>query len=551
MLIHISIVSFGILKNLDLEVHPALTVITGETGAGKSILLDALLFALGLPTQRTPLAEQEPDVSLTFQYESPSPISEWLDEHHVSDGTECMIRRVLMKSGRSRFFINGRNLPMNTLKTLTPMLISIHGQNSQQRLLQPSEQQILVDQFAHLSDDSHTVKQLVRQYNTVQQQLQEHQDRANSHGDRLELLRYQLSELEELDIQEDEFNQLSIKEKQMGLIEQAQNECHSAQMQLEQTRTELERLPLEQWKSTFTSLENAHTLHESFLITAQELENEFKHFLSHSSMDSQERQRIQDRLSQLHDVARKHKTKPHELIDQVRILKNEMNGLNDHEQLCAELTQQLATLKERYQKTATNLSKKRQEAAKKLSKIITKALPSIGLQHGRFEVRHTVTESPTPQTNGIDALEFWVQLNPGQPTQPLHKVASGGELSRISLLLQIHLPSTLPRCLVFDEVDAGISGKIAHVIGQLLHDIAKRYQAVCITHLPQVAANGEHHWHVRKHQTKESTEVFIQELNHDERKHALAEMLSSDQPTKASLQQAQNLLEMNAITEKN
>jgi len=551
MLSHINISNFAIVESLDLDIPNRLCVITGETGAGKSIMIDALGLALGNRADSGSVRHgaDKADILASFDIETNQAAQNWLNQHDLDEDGECILRRVINKDGRSRSYINGRPTPMSSLKALGEMLISIHGQHEHQALLKKDTHRHLLDQFSGLNKQ---VKQVAETYNQWQQQQKAYErirDNAKELNDRVDLLRFQLGELEALNLQLNEFAQLEKEHKRLSNSEGLINQGHQALQVLSlgegsalDTVASILQLVTEM-RQQDENLSETTELISSAEIQLQEAASNLQHYVESLDIDPERYQWVDQRIASAHQLARKHHITPNQLPKLQQNLAEELTSIEGGDEKIEQLLAQATTSQAAFLEKAQTLSKKRQQQGKKLSKIITQQIQTLGMPGAVVAV--VVTPLPIAQANanGIDSVEFHVQTNPGQPSKPLYKVASGGELSRISLSIQVACAAkSNVTTLIFDEVDVGIGGAVAQVVGELLRQLGNENQVICVTHLPQVAAQGHHHLHVNKQTSKDTTHTDINALSQDEKVAEIARMLGGLSITEQTLAHAKELI---------
>ena len=551
MLSHINISNFAIVESLDLDIPNKLCVITGETGAGKSIMIDALGLALGNRADSGSVRHgaDKADILASFDIETNNAAQNWLSQHDLDEDGECILRRVINKDGRSRSYINGRPTPMSSLKTLGEMLISIHGQHEHQALLKKDTHRHLLDQFSGLNTQ---VTQVADTYNQWQQQQKAYEkirDNAKELNDRVDLLRFQLGELEALDLQLNEFSQLEKEHKRLSNSEGLINQGHQALQVLSlgenttlDTVTSILQLVTEMQQQD-EGLSETEELVASAEIQLQEAASNLQHYVESLNIDPERYQWVDQRIASAHQLARKHHVTPNQLPELQQTQAEELTSIEGGDEKIEQLQAQAAASQTAFLEKAQILSKKRQQQGKKLSKIITKQIQTLGMPGAAVTVIVSPLSIEQANANGIDSVEFHVQTNPGQPSKPLFKVASGGELSRISLSIQVACAAkSNVATLIFDEVDVGIGGAVAQVVGELLRKLGNENQVICVTHLPQVAAQGHHHLHVNKQTSKNSTHTGINTLSQDEKTTEIARMLGGLSITEQTLAHARELI---------
>jgi len=552
MLTHIHIWNFAIVEKLDLEIEAGLTVLTGETGAGKSILLDALNLALGDRADTSVIrhGSDKAEISVTFSTHNAPEAEAWLQEHELASENECIIRRTISTSGPSRAFINGKPAPIQMLRELGEMLVDLHGQHEHQSLLKREVQRQLLDDFAGHQQLLSQIRDCYRQWQQLKAEVDELIKAGNARDDRLELLRFQVNELEALGLGEAEPAELDQEHKRLAnasnLLETSErvsqilqdNDDTNIRQLLSQCATDLQQLA-----DTDERLKTIAELLDTALIQVSEAGSELHHYLDSMELDPQRLEWVEQRLSDIHSLARKHHVTADELPGVLPQLQQELSDLETADVRVGQLQQDLERATTDYQKLAAQLSKGRHKAAGQLAEQVTQSMQTLGMEGGRFEVQlETRQEEFSP--NGLERVEFIVSANPGQPLKPLTKVASGGELSRISLAIQvITAKDTRIPTLIFDEVDVGIGGRVAEIVGLQLRELADHRQVICVTHLPQVAALGQHHFQVSKRAASDITISEIIELSAEQRIDEVARMLGGIEITEQTLSHAREMLD--------
>jgi len=552
MLVHLSIHNYAIVEHLDLELERGMTVITGETGAGKSIMLDALGLALGDRADSgvvRPGADKA-DILASFDLKDIAEARAWLAERDLDSDGPCILRRVITSEGRSRGYINGTPCPLGDLKALGELLIDIHSQHEHQSLLKPDTHRRLLDEYAGSQELARQVQLAAQRWRQTRQELQ----RLSSSGDeqraRHQLLSYQLEELENLALGDNELEQLEREHKTLSNAEQLLGACRQvldlcsesdAGNVLSALTASLNRL------GGFTSqpgpLSEATSLLASAQIQVEEAVGELNRFIDHFDADPQRQQQLEERLDAIYSLARKHRVQPFELAELQQRLLEELEGLNADDEAVERLGEELAAYERHYRDRAAELSELRKQAAERLAAAVQKEMQELGMPGGRFSIELQPGSSDEPQPQGLEQVEFLVSANPGQPLKSLAKVASGGELSRISLAIQVITAQTsrVPT-LVFDEVDVGIGGPTAEVVGQLLRRLGERGQVLTVTHLPQVAAQGHQHLFVHKARGQDSTQTAVASLAPEGRVEEIARMLGGVDLTEESLAHARKMV---------
>jgi len=551
MLRHLQIRDFAVIEELEVQFNDGMTVFTGETGAGKSIIVDALGLVLGDRAGSSIIRSHcdSTEITAIFEINDNQSINDVLEEQGIKFDKELILRRVINRDGRSRAYINSTPVPAQQLRDLGESMIDIHGQHAHQSLLKRDVQRLLLDEFGQHYETVQQVLDIYLAWQTTNAELAlllGHDDDRDAH---LALLQYQVQELEalnpvpaEIAALEDEYTRLSnvnrlLESSQQALNQLAEDE-HSIFRQLNFVQHELQGAA--RFDQKLTSITD---MLESAGIQINEAGSELTHYLNTLNPDPDRLRTVEERIESLHDIARKHKVKPEELAMQLQKLRSDLKEIEDSEQRLASLEQARDMALNKYWNVVDKLHALRIETAKKLGMTIKNKLCDLGMPGSRFQIEVRQIEKNTPQRYGMDKIEYLVAINPGQPMYPLTKVASGGELSRISLAIQViaSKDKALPT-LIFDEVDAGIGGAVAEIVGNLLHSLAVNRQVFCVTHLPQVAALGDNHLLVNKSTHAETTLTQILPLNKEERIEEIARMLGGLKITEQSRAHAREML---------
>ena len=552
MLVHLSVHNYAIVEHLDLELNAGMSVITGETGAGKSIMLDALGLALGDRADSgvvRPGADKA-DILASFDLAAIPEARQWLSERDLDNDGPCILRRVITAEGRSRSYINGSPCPQGDLKALGELLIDIHNQHEHQSLLKPDTHRRLLDEYAGSQELARQVQLAAQRWRQTRQELERLANAGDEQRARHQLLSYQLEELDNLALGDNELPQLEQDHKALANAESLLSACrlvleqcseHDGGNVLSALTSSLQRL------GPFTSppgpLSEAVNLLASAQIQVEEAVGELNRFLDHFDADPARQQQLEERLDSIYTLARKHRIQPSELGALQQQLFDELESLNADDQACERLSSELAAYARHYQDKAAELSQLRQGAASQLATAVEGEIQRLGMPGGRFTIELRTTAHTEPHPHGLEQVELLVSANPGQPLKPLAKVASGGELSRISLAIQVITAQTsrVPT-LVFDEVDVGIGGPTAEVVGQLLRRLGERGQVLTVTHLPQVAAQGHHHLFVHKARGSDATRTAVAHLQDSDRIEEIARMLGGVDLTAESLAHARKMV---------
>ena len=552
MLTHIHIRDFAIIETLDLELHAGMTALTGETGAGKSILLDAIGLVLGDKADSNTVRHGADKADLTLSVDiTQTPFArDWLETQGMEhEDDTCILRRVITAQGKSRAWINGSPANLTQLRELGEQLVDIHGQHEHQSLMKKDAQRHLLDGFAgndnlleHTRNAWQAWKKLHERVTALSQQNQQHQER-------VELLRFQAHELEALALQADEPEQLDEELNRLANAEQLRATAEQGYAQLYDNEPSLYAIlgrlmhDLAQQAQLDNRLEPPLELLTSAQIQVQEASVQLRDYAESLDIDPARLQAVENRIADIRSFARKYRTDPRLLPEKLLSIQTELAQLGGDDYDLETLEKQCQTAADHYRKQASNLSKARIKAAQQLSAGVTKAMQQLGMQGGQFTITVNNETQTAFQASGMDSIEFTVSANPGQPLKSLMKVASGGELSRISLAIQMIAAQkvTLP-ALIFDEVDTGIGGGIAEVVGKQLRALGTNRQVLCVTHLPQVASQAHQHYKVTKIKGKQHTSTGIEQLSHALRIEEIARMIGGVEITPATRALAEEML---------
>lgn len=553
MLIDLYVKNFAIINEMQLDFSPNLTVISGETGAGKSLTVDALSIVLGGKTDGAIVyqGEDQGEVIATFDISNIPRAKAWLTENSIGfDEDICIMRRVISSSGRTRGFINGRSMPLHALKGLGERLVDIHGQHAHQSLTRANAQRHLVDQYAGCLDEVAELATFTREMQALETKLNELKNRDESTQDRINFLKFQLAEFTSIKPQEDEwaeitarFDHLNNFELRIASIEEAiqylSHDEHGITRQLAQLEDALKSI-----ENFDPSAKSISEMISNALILCSESENELSAKMDHEGFDAEELRIIDSRMQELNSLARKHRIDPENLLLKQKELEAELKSQDVSEEEIFELEEKIEKMKRSWQKMADEISQKRQEATAELDINITQSMQGLAMEGGKFAINLLPNVPYHPYGN--EAVEFVVSANPGQPLQALGKVASGGELARISLAISVILSmrSSLPT-LIFDEVDTGVGGAVAEMIGRHLQELSIGRQVFCVTHLPQVASFGHHHFVVAKTKGEKSTTTMIRALDAPGRIEEIARMLGGVRLTEATFEHAKEMIDGN------
>ena len=551
MLVQLIINDLAIVNKLHLDFDSGMTVLTGETGAGKSILIDALGLILGdrADTNIIRGGAEKTDITAIFSVKNNAAVDKKLNRIEInSNGDELFIRRIIKKDGRSRAYINDTPVPIQTIRDIGECLIEIHGQHAHQTISQPKTQQKLLDQFGQyeptLTEIINTYKKLIEIDNKIKKLNTSDGDFEST----LTLLKYQIEELNKLAIEESEYAKLSEEFKRQSNSKHILQACHEILNELSESDTDINtkllkcQKEIDELSLLDNSLKNIPALIDSAVIQINEATTELKNYLNEFDADTSQLHSLENRLDKLNELARKYKKRPEELPDHLKLLIKKLNKLENSFEQREKLEIKQKELTKTYFKLAAELRKKRIKTAKIFSEEITNKIHELGMA-GKLQIDVEPINSGNPHRYGMDEITFMVSTNPGQPLRPIAKVASGGELSRLSLAIQIisSKDNNIPT-MIFDEVDAGIGGGVAEIVGKLLSALANHSQIFCVTHLPQVASYGQQHFQVTKNTRQGETYTEVRSLNEKERINEIARMLAGMEVTTESRANAEKML---------
>ena len=556
MLTQLTINNFAIVRQLEIELAKGMSVIMGETGAGKSIAIDALGLCLGqrIETSMVREGQERAEICASFFIEPTNPAYQWLQEQELQDSdnpSDCILRRVINADGRSKAFINSTPVSASQLKEIGQYLIHINGQHASQLLLKNDYQLQLVDTFAHHNDLLAQMREDYRAWKNLQTQVKNFQQKVAENEAKKQLLQYQVEELDEFALRPNEYLELEEDQRRLSNSEQLTQLSQSALQLLSENETvsiDSMLYRATQYIDELSELDpryvSVQTMLNDALIQVQEAISEVQHLASHIEQDPMLLQEIEQRLGQALQLARKHNVKPEELVEWHQKLKAELTALLDFSESEERLILEEKAAFEKMQHTAKQLHESRSQAAEKLAQQVTHSIKGLAMENAEFFIEVN-SDLNKVAANGADNIVFTLRSNLGQQAQPLAKVASGGELSRISLAIQVLTSdqSAIPT-LIFDEVDVGISGKTASVVGKLLRQLGDKCQVLCVTHLPQVACHGHHQFNVEKFTVDDKTETKMTALSQEERVPALARLLGGSEITDLALANAQEMLDL-------
>ena len=549
MLVALQVRDFAIVDRIEVEFDGGMTVLTGETGAGKSILVDALGLVLGErgSQQLVRKGARRAEFSAEFDVSSLPKVCAWLEQQALDEERTCFLRRVISAEGRSRAFINGNAVPLQQLKALGDMLLDIHGQHFHQSLGRRNVQRNLLDHYGGLLEQRDATGAAYEKWRDLADRLQRLLDADADQASRLDLLGFQLQELDALALQDGELEALQAERQKLAnsgrladsvataLSSLFDNDAGNANSLLAAASRAVESVA-----EFDRDLQPIVELLESAGIQVSEATETLRRYSESIEMDPARRDLVEERLDALHASARKHRVSPAELLELQQRLNEEFDELNNAEERGKELERQAAEAEAAYRSLARKLSAARAETSGTFSAEVTDAMHGLGMPGGVFEIS---LSDGQPRAWGTDAIEFLISANPGQPPMALSKVASGGELSRMSLAIQVIASggSDIPT-MVFDEVDSGVGGGVAEMVGRRLQQLGDSRQVLCVTHLPQVASLADQHFRISKVTDGKATRTGVQALENDERVEELARMLGGVEITAKTLEHAAEML---------
>lgn len=554
MLLSINISNYTLVESLEIEFAQGTTAITGETGAGKSLVLDALRMALGdrADTDTIRHGKERAEITATFDINTIEAAKTWLDANDFNSDENCILRRIYTREGRSRGYINGQPSTMSQLQELGDMLTDIHSQHEHQSLLRKETHRRLLDEYANAEDLATKVAREYSAWHKVRIDLTNLLQRSDELDDRKDLLNFQVNELQQIDLTAKHLEQLELEQKTLANAEQIVQDSHNLLAICEQAEGFNLRDSLNKALSILANIEYkpdalkiTEELLQGGLIQIEEAINEISHHIDRFEADPQRLQIVEEQLSAIFQLSRKHRVNPDQLETTLQTLEAELKNLIGGSENINALEEKLADLASSYEKSAKQLSSKRKAASKAMSKDINRQLQKLSMEGAELLVQLSPVNNSEYRSRGLEETEFLLATNPGQPHKMLAKIASGGELSRVSLAIQVVAAShsTMPT-LVFDEVDVGIGGSTADIVGQLIKQLGERGQVISVTHQPQVAAHAHHHYRASKVIEDNSAESLMAPLNQQQRVEELARMLGGAKVTKQTLSHASELLSL-------
>ncbi len=552
MLLNLNIIDLAVVKSLDLDLEKGMSVLTGETGAGKSILLTALGLALGdrADSGYVRPESKRAEVNLEFDLSDAPNAYQWLIDNELDDDKHCLIRRVINQDGRSKAYINDRPVTLQSLQELSEQLVEIHGQHAHLTLLNSDEQRRLLDNYAKNTDLIEQLNACYKQWHSTHKELERCVKANIDQSDREEFLTYQIAELEQLDLVNYNYAALTEEHSKIANLGQilatGQKQVdilyESDQLSVNQllNRSVIDLSGLTQYAP---ELNEICALLTEAQIQTEEAAIQLRRFLESQEADPHYLDSLESKLGVIQNLSRKHHVNPDELPQLVNTLQTELHNLTHSGERIEVLQKEVVELRAKYNKLAVQLTEHRKTGALKLQKHISDMIKELGMPQGEFIVSITALDTDTPKLNGLDKIEYLISANPGLPPKSLAKVASGGELSRISLAIQVTTSNdkTTPT-LIFDEVDSGIGGGVAEIVGQKLRTLSNNRQVMCVTHLPQVAAQAHQHLYVEKNNKTDITSSNVRLLSTDERVEEIARMLGGVTITANTLAHAKEML---------
>ena len=549
MLTQLSVKNHTLVESLDIEFGSGLSAITGETGAGKSILLNALGLTLGDRADFDQVRNnaKRAEIHASFDTSGLDAVQAFLEEQALDDEGECLLRRVINANGSSKAWVNGQPVTLSILRELAEQLISIHSQHEHQRLLRADTQRELLDDYAGTTKLAYQVADLYRQWKRKSEQLAALEANMEQHLQQKELLSFQVEELLSLGLEEGEFEALEEEQKQLANAEDIQSTLYQANTALSEDErfNVLNGLRQITHLSQQIDIDNRHLheanqLLESAYSQLQEARDSLRRTSEQIQINPERLMEVDERLSAAFDLARKHRCEPGQLPEISLQLQQQQQQLGDLDTGLIGLKDEIETLDTEYHSLARELSQLRTDAAKKMTKAVQAHFNELSMEGAELFIE---LQSIAASEQGLEQCQFLIRTNPGQDHKPLARIASGGELSRVSLAIQVVTASSSQNpTLVFDEVDAGIGGTTATVVGKKLRDLGRHAQVICVTHLAQVASQAHNHLSVTKISAGASTLTHIKPIQQQERRAEIARMLSGNTESEHSLKHAEELL---------
>ncbi len=552
MLRNLAVSNFAIVDRIEVDFDRGMTVLTGETGAGKSILIDALGLVLGERGSAKVVRQGAKRAEFSAEFElGDLPLArDWLTDNELDQEDECLVRRVIGADGRSRAFINGQAVTMQQLKALGDFLVDIHGQHFHQSLTKKDVQRDLLDHFGGLGDDVVATRAAFRAWRELADELATASSREADRASRIDLLRFQIDELEKLAPNADEPAELASEQQRLrnsGRLLESARIAQAALSEGDDANAILLIAEATRAVSGVAELDDALSEVAEYLdaasIQLNEADDALQRYVASLDADPARREYVEERLAGLKAVARKHQVEAAELPLTLSAMQTELEELQSADERGRELEGAVLEARDQYLELAGKLSKKRVDAAKGFDAAVTDAMQGLGMPGGVFTVNIEPLAADNARESGLDQIEFLISANPGQPPAPLSRVASGGELSRMSLAIQVIASdgSRIPT-MIFDEVDSGVGGGVAEMVGRRLQDLGSSRQVLCVTHLPQVASLASQHFRIAKVTDGTATRTTAEKLGHEERIDEIARMLGGVEITETTREHASEML---------
>lgn len=568
MLECLTIRNYTLLVDVEIPLGPGLNILTGETGAGKSIIIDALGTILGERVDTTVIRDksQKAVIEGKFIIKDNEPLKNYLKAQDIDYDDEILIlRREILDQGRSRAFINDTPVPLSTLQDVGNLLVDLHGQHEHQSLFKTQKHLEFLDDFGHLGQELNHVAQTFKTLKQLHDQKHSLEEQAQTLKEKREFYEFQLNEIQKVNPVANEEEALLAEEKILKnseLLFRLTSEFYQILYESENSvHDQLSRVMdgLIELKTIDPRFENYVKDCQTTLVTVDEISKFLQSYNSNIEFNPERLEEIQGRLAQLSSLKKKYGPTLAEVLKYRDKIKNELEAVENLDDQLLALEKEIAKVEEEFSQACANLSDKRKRVAAQLEELVPQVLSVLGMNGTRFKVEIKQEEDSKglaflngkryrASARGIDSVEFYISTNPGEPLKPLVKVASGGEISRIMLALKsiIAQGDNIP-VLIFDEIDLGISGKIAQAVGKKLKDLAQYHQIICITHLPQIASMGNQHYLVEKYTSEGKTQTKIRKLDQEERTRAIAMLLAGEKISETHLQSARELLADSAM----
>jgi DNA repair protein RecN (Recombination protein N) len=551
MLESLYVKDFAIVGQAEIAFGPGMTVVTGETGAGKSLLVDALLLLSGGRAEATMVRHgcERAELAAAFDLSAHADLHDWLIAEDLDEDGACQLRRVIRSEGSSRAWINGRPVTLTQLKTLAAGLIEIHGQHEHQALLERTQQLALLDAFGEHAAELVEVTRLAKAWRETAARIAE-LTRGADHAERIEWLTHQVDELDRHALAPDDLAALEEQHRRLANSGQLLQGCATLAERLDGDNEFALLCVIARAQSEIAHLTKLDArlgplgeLVDAAQIQLAEASDALARYQSSLDLDPERLADSEAQLGKLHELSRKHRVRMPELKAHADELRTELESRRGAGASITNLQGEQQRLAGAYATAAKKLGKKRADAASRLGESVSALMAELGMRGGRFEVQLEAQAGDEPDPQGAERCEFLVSTNPGQPPRALRKVASGGELSRISLAIEVAaLGLDAVGTMVFDEVDSGIGGAVAEVVGQKLRRLGERCQVLCVTHLPQVASQGHRHLRVSKSTDGDRTDTRIESLDGTARREEVARMLGGIEITRETLAHAKQML---------